>query len=65
MITCMMFCLSTRVIEILFQAVVAASMSDKSPFAVPLGKRAQADSAKATLAVASSDSLTIYKSFLG
>jgi ATP-dependent RNA helicase DHX29 len=47
------------------QAVIAAAMSDKSPFVVPLGQRDKANSAKQALAIAASDHLTVYRAYLG
>ncbi|XP_005113474.2 ATP-dependent RNA helicase dhx29 [Aplysia californica] len=46
-------------------AVIAAAMTDKSPFVVPLSKRSEADSAKQAMSVANSDHLTLYKAFSG
>ena len=40
-------------------------MTEKSPFAVPIDKRDQADAARRALAVANSDHLTLYKAFTG
>jgi len=48
-----------------YQAVVAASMTDKSPFVAPLGKQDQVNAARHALAVANSDQLTIVNAFLG
>ncbi len=53
------------VILCLFQAVMAAAMTDKSPFVVPLGKRDQADAVKKAMAVGASDHITIYKAYAG
>ena len=44
---------------------MAAAMTDKSPFVVPLGKRDQADAAKRALALGDSDHITIYKAYAG
>ncbi|ESO82989.1 hypothetical protein LOTGIDRAFT_134281, partial [Lottia gigantea] len=46
-------------------AVIAAAMTDKSPFVVPLGKREGADQAKQNLAMAVSDHFTLYNAYLG
>ncbi|XP_033625049.1 ATP-dependent RNA helicase DHX29-like [Asterias rubens] len=46
-------------------AVMAAAMTDKQPFVVPMGKRQQADLAKKALAIADSDHITVYKVFAG
>ncbi|XP_059164775.1 ATP-dependent RNA helicase DHX29-like [Physella acuta] len=46
-------------------AVIAAAMTDKSPFVVPLSKRSEADVAKENLAVGNSDHLTVYKAYHG
>ncbi|XP_072174284.1 ATP-dependent RNA helicase dhx29-like [Diadema setosum] len=46
-------------------AVIAAAMTDKPPFLVPLEKRSQADAAKRAMAVGNSDHITIYKAFAG
>lgn len=47
------------------QAVIAAAMTEKSPFVVPLGKRDLADTAKRAMSIACSDHLTVYKAFEG
>ena len=47
------------------QAIIAAAMTDKSPFVAPVGKQDTANLAKQALAIASSDQLTVYKSYLG
>ena len=44
---------------------MAAAMTDKSPFVVPLGKRDQADAVKKAMAVGASDHITIYKAYAG
>lgn len=49
----------------LLQCVVGAAVSGKSPFAVPMGLREQADAAKQSLATANSDHITLYKAYLG
>ncbi|CAB1352125.1 unnamed protein product [Coregonus sp. 'balchen'] len=46
-------------------ATIAAAISEKSPFATPMNQKDQANLAKATLAVANSDHLTIYNAYLG
>jgi len=45
--------------------VIGAAISDKSPFAVPMGQREQADAAKHSLVTANSDHLTLYRAYLG
>ena len=47
------------------QAVIAAAMTDKSPFVVPLSHREEANAAKQSLATAASDHLTVYRAYLG
>uniref|UniRef100_A0A6Q2Z0N6 ATP-dependent RNA helicase DHX29 n=1 Tax=Esox lucius TaxID=8010 RepID=A0A6Q2Z0N6_ESOLU len=46
-------------------ATIAAAISEKSPFATPMNQKEQANLAKAALAVANSDHLTIYNAYLG
>ncbi|KAK7093940.1 hypothetical protein V1264_007619 [Littorina saxatilis] len=46
-------------------AVIAAGMTDKSPFVVPLSRRDEANAAKQSLATAASDHLTVYRAYLG
>ncbi|XP_036062792.1 ATP-dependent RNA helicase DHX29 isoform X2 [Onychomys torridus] len=46
-------------------ATLAAVMTEKSPFTTPIGRKDEADLAKASLAVADSDHLTIYNAYLG
>ncbi|XP_008100991.2 ATP-dependent RNA helicase DHX29 [Anolis carolinensis] len=46
-------------------ATIAAVMTEKSPFTTPIGRKAEADLAKSSLALANSDHLTIYKAYLG
>ncbi|XP_060558929.1 ATP-dependent RNA helicase dhx29-like [Ruditapes philippinarum] len=46
-------------------AVIAASMTDKSPFVVPLGKMDAVNAAKQSIALAASDHLTVYKAYHG
>ena len=48
-----------------FQSVIAAAMTDKSPFVAPIGKQDMANLAKQSLAVACSDQITVYKAYLG
>ncbi|XP_064594320.1 ATP-dependent RNA helicase DHX29-like [Liolophura sinensis] len=45
-------------------AVIAAAMTGKSPFVVPLNKRDEADLAKRAFAVSCSDHLTLYNAYL-
>lgn len=49
----------------MFQAVIAASMTDKSPFVVPIGKLDAVNAAKQAISLAASDHLTIYKAYHG
>ncbi|KAJ8399999.1 hypothetical protein AAFF_G00400380 [Aldrovandia affinis] len=46
-------------------ATIAAAISEKSPFATPMNRKEEANLAKAALAVANSDHLTIYNAYLG
>ncbi|KAH9508703.1 ATP-dependent RNA helicase dhx29 [Bulinus truncatus] len=46
-------------------AVIAAAMTNKSPFVVPMSKKSEADTARQSLAVASSDHITLYKAYVG
>uniref|UniRef100_A0A8D0GSE1 RNA helicase n=1 Tax=Sphenodon punctatus TaxID=8508 RepID=A0A8D0GSE1_SPHPU len=46
-------------------ATLAAVMTEKSPFTTPIGRKDEADLAKSSLALASSDHLTIYSAYLG
>ncbi|KAI1905280.1 hypothetical protein AGOR_G00014480 [Albula goreensis] len=46
-------------------ATIAAAISEKSPFATPMNRKDEANLAKAALAVANSDHLTIYNAYLG
>ncbi|KAK3593313.1 hypothetical protein CHS0354_031372 [Potamilus streckersoni] len=46
-------------------AVIAAAMTDRSPFLVPIGKQDLANTAKQSLAVAASDHLTVFKAYVG
>ncbi|XP_078739847.1 LOW QUALITY PROTEIN: ATP-dependent RNA helicase dhx29-like [Lampetra fluviatilis] len=44
-------------------AVIAATVGEKSPWVVPIGKRSEADLAKLSLSLASSDHLTFYRAY--
>ncbi|XP_041377574.1 ATP-dependent RNA helicase DHX29-like [Gigantopelta aegis] len=46
-------------------AVIAAAITDKSPFQVPLNKKDLANTAKQAMAVACSDHLTLYRAYDG
>ncbi|KAK7463169.1 hypothetical protein BaRGS_00038228, partial [Batillaria attramentaria] len=46
-------------------AVIAAAMTDKSPFVVPLSRREEANAAKLALSTAASDHLTLYRAYKG
>ncbi|XP_076472427.1 LOW QUALITY PROTEIN: ATP-dependent RNA helicase DHX29-like [Babylonia areolata] len=46
-------------------AVIAAAMTDKSPFVVPLSRRDEANTAKLSLSTSASDHLTVYRAYLG
>uniref|UniRef100_A0A3P9HX31 RNA helicase n=1 Tax=Oryzias latipes TaxID=8090 RepID=A0A3P9HX31_ORYLA len=46
-------------------ATIAAAMTEKSPFSTPMNRKEEANLAKAALAVANSDHLTIYNAYLG
>ncbi|MBN3325252.1 DHX29 helicase, partial [Atractosteus spatula] len=46
-------------------ATIAAAISEKSPFATPMNRKDDANLAKAALAIANSDHLTIYNAYLG
>ncbi|XP_043920360.1 ATP-dependent RNA helicase DHX29 [Protopterus annectens] len=46
-------------------ATIAAAITEKSPFSTPMNRKDEADLAKAALAVANSDHLTIYNAYLG
>ena len=48
-----------------FQAIIAASMADKSPFVAPLEKRELANQSRMKFALHSSDHITIYNAFMG
>ncbi|KAM9306868.1 ATP-dependent RNA helicase DHX29 [Pholidichthys leucotaenia] len=46
-------------------ATIAAAITEKSPFATPMNRKEEANLAKAALALANSDHLTIYNAYLG
>ncbi|KAM6902734.1 ATP-dependent RNA helicase DHX29 [Xenentodon cancila] len=46
-------------------ATIAAAITEKSPFSTPMNRKDEANLAKAALAVANSDHLTIYSAYLG
>ncbi|XP_050977642.1 ATP-dependent RNA helicase DHX29 [Labeo rohita] len=46
-------------------AIIAAAMSEKSPFVTPMSRKEEANLAKSALAVANSDHMTIYNAYLG
>uniref|UniRef100_UPI0037E7B334 ATP-dependent RNA helicase DHX29 n=1 Tax=Semicossyphus pulcher TaxID=241346 RepID=UPI0037E7B334 len=46
-------------------ATIAAAITEKSPFSTPMNRKDEANLAKAALAVANSDHLTIYNAYLG
>uniref|UniRef100_A0A3Q0S3G8 RNA helicase n=1 Tax=Amphilophus citrinellus TaxID=61819 RepID=A0A3Q0S3G8_AMPCI len=46
-------------------ATIAAAITEKSPFFTPMNRKEEANLAKAALAVANSDHLTIYAAYLG
>ncbi|KAM9328858.1 ATP-dependent RNA helicase DHX29 isoform 1-T1 [Gastrophryne carolinensis] len=45
-------------------ATLAATMTEKSPFVTPIGRKDEADLAKSSMALASSDHLTIFSAYL-
>lgn len=51
--------------RVLFQATIAAAINEKSPFSTPMNRKEEANLAKAALALANSDHLTIYNAYLG
>lgn len=51
--------------SVFFQATIAAAITEKSPFFTPMNRKDEANLAKAALAVANSDHLTIYAAYLG
>ncbi|XP_063334372.1 ATP-dependent RNA helicase DHX29 [Pelmatolapia mariae] len=46
-------------------ATIAAAITEKSPFFTPVNRKEEANLAKAALAIANSDHLTIYNAYLG
>ncbi|XP_067889108.1 ATP-dependent RNA helicase DHX29 isoform X2 [Heterodontus francisci] len=46
-------------------AIIAAAMTEKSPFVTPINGKDEANFAKAALALANSDHLTVYNAYLG
>lgn len=46
-------------------ATLAATMTEKSPFSTPIGRKDEADLAKSAMAIANSDHLTIYNAYIG
>ncbi|XP_040277188.1 ATP-dependent RNA helicase DHX29 [Bufo bufo] len=46
-------------------ATLAATMTEKSPFMTPIGRKDEADLAKSSMALASSDHLTIFSAYMG
>uniref|UniRef100_A0A3P9ASM8 RNA helicase n=1 Tax=Maylandia zebra TaxID=106582 RepID=A0A3P9ASM8_9CICH len=46
-------------------AIIAAAITEKSPFFTPMNRKEEANLAKAALAIANSDHLTIYNAYLG
>ncbi|KAK1174599.1 ATP-dependent RNA helicase DHX29 isoform X1 [Acipenser oxyrinchus oxyrinchus] len=46
-------------------AIIAAAISEKSPFATPMNRKDEANLAKAALALSNSDHLTIYNAYKG
>ncbi|MEE6458230.1 hypothetical protein FKM82_000230 [Ascaphus truei] len=46
-------------------ATLAATMTEKSPFVTPIGRKDEADLAKSAMAIANSDHLTIFSAYLG
>ncbi|KAM9841500.1 ATP-dependent RNA helicase DHX29 [Aulostomus maculatus] len=46
-------------------ATIAAAITEKSPFSTPMNRKEEANLAKASLALANSDHLTIYNAYLG
>ncbi|TWW66437.1 ATP-dependent RNA helicase dhx29 [Takifugu flavidus] len=58
-------CLEPILIKDLFQATIAAAITEKSPFSTPMNRKEEANLAKAALSLANSDHLTIYGAYLG
>ncbi|PIO27880.1 hypothetical protein AB205_0180180 [Aquarana catesbeiana] len=46
-------------------ATLAATMTEKSPFVTPIGRKDEADLAKSSMALANSDHLTIFSAYMG
>ncbi|KAK2888162.1 ATP-dependent RNA helicase DHX29 [Channa argus] len=46
-------------------ATIAAAITEKSPFSTPMNRKEEANLAKASLALANSDHLTMYNAYLG
>ncbi|XP_018423692.1 PREDICTED: ATP-dependent RNA helicase DHX29 [Nanorana parkeri] len=46
-------------------ATLAATMTEKSPFVTPIGRKDEADLAKSSMALANSDHLTIFSAYVG
>ncbi|XP_056398433.1 ATP-dependent RNA helicase DHX29 isoform X2 [Hyla sarda] len=46
-------------------ATLAATMTEKSPFMTPIGRKDEADLAKSSMALANSDHLTIFSAYMG
>uniref|UniRef100_A0A3Q2YFR0 RNA helicase n=1 Tax=Hippocampus comes TaxID=109280 RepID=A0A3Q2YFR0_HIPCM len=46
-------------------ATIAAAITEKSPFSTPMNRKEEANLAKAALALANSDHMTIYNAYLG
>nr|XP_046231230.1 ATP-dependent RNA helicase DHX29 [Scatophagus argus] len=46
-------------------ATIAAAITEKSPFSTPMNRKEEANLAKAALALANSDHLTIYNAYMG
>nr|DBA23579.1 TPA: hypothetical protein GDO54_014478 [Pyxicephalus adspersus] len=46
-------------------ATLAATMTEKSPFITPIGRKDEADLAKSSMALANSDHLTIFSAYVG
>uniref|UniRef100_A0A8C5EDD9 ATP-dependent RNA helicase DHX29 n=1 Tax=Gouania willdenowi TaxID=441366 RepID=A0A8C5EDD9_GOUWI len=46
-------------------ATIAAAITEKSPFSTPMSRKEEANLAKAALAVANSDHITLYNAYLG
>ncbi|KAK5618513.1 ATP-dependent RNA helicase dhx29 [Crenichthys baileyi] len=46
-------------------ATIAAAITEKSPFSTPMNRKEEANLAKAALAIANSDHMTIYNAYMG